>query len=124
MDLVCAGCAEAIVGTLFFAYLSRMRFLIASDIHGAAEPARKIASIYAEGGFDGLLLLGDLLYHGPRNDIPESYAPKSVIELLSVWFLSTVIPDLILCMLAAVVAQRLMPRLSIFDRINGIENIR
>ena len=65
------------------AIIASMRFLIASDIHGAAEPARRIASIYAKGGFDGLLLLGDLLYHGPRNDIPESYAPKIVIELLS-----------------------------------------
>ncbi len=83
MDLVCAGCAEAIVGTLFFAYLSRMRFLIASDIHGALPSAEKIQSLYSESSFDALLLLGDLLYHGPRNDLPEGYNPKGVINILS-----------------------------------------
>ena len=60
-----------------------MRFLIASDIHGAAEPAAEISRIYRAGNFDRLLLLGDLLYHGPRNDLPESYAPKKVISILS-----------------------------------------
>ena len=60
-----------------------MRFLIASDIHGAAEPAAEISRIYKEGSFDRLLLLGDLLYHGPRNELPESYAPKKVISILS-----------------------------------------
>ena len=60
-----------------------MRFLIASDIHGAAEPAERISRIYRAGNFDRLLLLGDLLYHGPRNDLPGSYAPKKVIGILS-----------------------------------------
>lgn len=60
-----------------------MRFLIASDIHGAAEPAAEISRIYRAGNFDRLLLLGDLLYHGPRNELPESYAPKKVISILS-----------------------------------------
>ena len=60
-----------------------MRFLIASDIHGAAEPAGMISRIYKDGSFDRLLLLGDLLYHGPRNNLPESYDPKKVIGILS-----------------------------------------
>ena len=60
-----------------------MRFLIASDIHGAEKSAEKIASLYGNGSYDKLLLLGDLLYHGPRNDLPSSYAPKKVIEILS-----------------------------------------
>ena len=60
-----------------------MRFLIASDIHGAESPADKIKDIFSSGNFDQLLLLGDLLYHGPRNDLPESYNPKAVIRILS-----------------------------------------
>ncbi len=64
-------------------YSSSMKFLIASDIHGARIPAEKIADIYSKGSFDKLLLLGDLLYHGPRNDLPDSYEPKAVIQILS-----------------------------------------
>ena len=60
-----------------------MRFLIASDIHGSAPAAAGIADIYRDGGYDRLLLLGDLLYHGPRNDLPAGYEPKKVIRILS-----------------------------------------
>ena len=60
-----------------------MRFLIASDIHGDAESAERISSLYKNGGYDKLLLLGDLLYHGPRNDLPAAYNPKAVIKILS-----------------------------------------
>ncbi len=60
-----------------------MKFLIASDIHGAEEPCRRICSLFEEGGYDKLLLPGDILYHGPRNDLPASYNPKAVISLLS-----------------------------------------
>ena len=60
-----------------------MRFLIASDIHGAAEPCLKVKELWDKGGYDLLVLLGDLLYHGPRNDLPASYAPKKVIPVLS-----------------------------------------
>ena len=60
-----------------------MKFLIASDIHGAEEPCRRICSLFKEGGYDKLLLPGDILYHGPRNDLPASYNPKAVISLLS-----------------------------------------
>ena len=60
-----------------------MKFLIASDIHGSGRSAERIRKLYTEGSFDKLLLLGDLLYHGPRNDLPPSYNPKKVIEILS-----------------------------------------
>ena len=58
------------------------RFLIASDIHGDAATTEKLIERYRESGAERLILLGDLLYHGPRNDLPEGYAPKRVIELL------------------------------------------
>ena len=60
-----------------------MKFLIASDIHGDLESANNVISRFAEEGCDRLLLLGDILYHGPRNDLPEHYNPKSVISLLN-----------------------------------------
>ncbi|MBQ8414952.1 MAG: phosphodiesterase [Clostridia bacterium] len=60
-----------------------MKLLIASDIHGDLESANNVISRFAEEGCDRLLLLGDILYHGPRNDLPEHYNPKSVISLLN-----------------------------------------
>lgn len=59
------------------------RILIASDIHGDASTAERLVEIYKASGADKLLLLGDILYHGPRNDLPAGYAPKKVIELLN-----------------------------------------
>ena len=58
------------------------RLIIASDIHGDAETCARLVDIYRESGAERLVLLGDLLYHGPRNDLPAGYAPKKVIELL------------------------------------------
>ncbi len=60
-----------------------MKFLIASDIHGSAYAAEKLQKIFNDSMFDEILLLGDLLYHGPRNDLPKGYEPKAVIEILS-----------------------------------------
>ena len=60
-----------------------MKLLIASDIHGDIGAARAVVDAYFENGCDRLVLLGDLLYHGPRNDLPSGYAPKQVIELLN-----------------------------------------
>lgn len=60
-----------------------MKLLIASDIHGDLDSMEKVLSAFENEGADKLLLLGDLLYHGPRNDLPKTYAPKAVIELLN-----------------------------------------
>lgn len=60
-----------------------MKLFIASDIHGSAYWCEKMLSAYREEKADRLLLLGDILYHGPRNDLPKDYSPKRVIELLS-----------------------------------------
>ena len=60
-----------------------MKFLIASDIHGSEFYCQKLLEAYKNEKADRLLLLGDILYHGPRNDLPEGYAPKKVIELLN-----------------------------------------
>lgn len=60
-----------------------MKWLIASDIHGSAYYCEKLMEAYKREGADKLLLLGDVLYHGPRNDLPEGYAPKQVIAMLN-----------------------------------------
>ena len=60
-----------------------MKFVIASDIHGSAYWCGKLMEIIEEEKPDKILLLGDLLYHGPRNDLPREYAPKLVIPMLS-----------------------------------------
>ncbi len=60
-----------------------MKLLIASDIHGSALYCRQLLDAFDREGADRLLLLGDLLYHGPRNDLPPQYAPKEVIPLLN-----------------------------------------
>lgn len=61
-----------------------MKYMIASDIHGSAFYCRKLLEAYAREGADRLLILGDILYHGPRNDLPKEYAPKEVIAMLNV----------------------------------------
>ena len=60
-----------------------MKLLIGSDIHGDLDGAKRLIRAYEEENCDKLLLLGDVLYHGPRNDLPAGYAPKEVIALLN-----------------------------------------
>ena len=60
-----------------------MKLLIASDIHGSAYYCEKMLQAYEKEQADKLLLLGDILYHGPRNDLPRDYAPKQVIGMLN-----------------------------------------
>ena len=60
-----------------------MKWMIASDLHGSAFYCKKMIKAFERERADRLLLLGDLLYHGPRNDLPEGYAPKEVIPLLN-----------------------------------------
>ena len=60
-----------------------MKLMIASDLHGSAYYCKQLVKAYHREQPDKLLLLGDLLYHGPRNDLPRDYAPKEVIEMLN-----------------------------------------
>lgn len=60
-----------------------MKLMIASDIHGSALYCECLLSAFEREGADRLVLLGDLLYHGPRNDLPDGYAPKEVAAMLN-----------------------------------------
>ena len=60
-----------------------MKILICSDIHGDLESAEKIVCAFKKSGAERLVILGDILYHGPRNDLPKTYNPKAVIPLLN-----------------------------------------
>lgn len=60
-----------------------MKLMIASDIHGSAYYCRRLIEAFEREKADRLLLLGDILYHGPRNDLPREYAPKEVIKMLN-----------------------------------------
>ena len=60
-----------------------MKYMIASDIHGSLYYCNKMLEAYKKEGAKRLILLGDLLYHGPRNDLPKDYNPKKVIECLN-----------------------------------------
>ena len=60
-----------------------MKLIIASDIHGSAYWCKKLMELVDREQPDKLVLLGDLLYHGPRNGLPRDYAPKEVIPMLS-----------------------------------------
>lgn len=68
-----------------------MKYVIASDIHGSAKYCRLLIEAFKRENADKLLLLGDILYHGPRNPLPEEYSPKDVAEMLSA------IKDKIIC---------------------------
>ena len=60
-----------------------MKLVIASDIHGSAYWCDRLCKLIEQENPDRIVLLGDLLYHGPRNDLPRDYAPKQVIPMLS-----------------------------------------
>ncbi|MBQ9251308.1 MAG: phosphodiesterase [Clostridia bacterium] len=60
-----------------------MKVMIASDIHGSAYYCRQMLAAWDREGAERLILLGDILYHGPRNDLPREYAPKEVIGMLN-----------------------------------------
>ena len=60
-----------------------MKWMIASDLHGSLYYCKEMLAAFEREQADRLLLLGDLLYHGPRNDLPRDYAPKQVILLLN-----------------------------------------
>ena len=60
-----------------------MKLIIASDIHGSAFWCSRLMELVEKEQPQKLILLGDLLYHGPRNDLPRDYCPKQVIPMLS-----------------------------------------
>ena len=60
-----------------------MRYLIFSDLHGSFLYAKQVIEKFKSFNCDKMLCLGDILYHGPRNDLPEGYNPKEVIKLLN-----------------------------------------
>lgn len=60
-----------------------MKLFIASDIHGSAYYCEKMIAEFKRQNCQKILLLGDILYHGPRNDLPKEYNPKAVIEMLN-----------------------------------------
>ncbi len=60
-----------------------MRLMIAADLHGSAYYCKKLSEQFSKEKCDKILLLGDILYHGPRNDLPKDYQPKAVIEMLN-----------------------------------------
>ena len=68
-----------------------MKVMFASDIHGSAHWCAQLLEAFENEGADKLVLLGDLLYHGPRNDFPDEYSPKKVFEMLNA------IKDKLLC---------------------------
>lgn len=60
-----------------------MKILVFSDIHGCASACEKALNQYVSRNCDMMLILGDILYHGPRNNIPENYDPKAVVSMLN-----------------------------------------
>ena len=60
-----------------------MKLLFASDLHGSAYYAEKLEELIRNEAPDKTVLLGDLLYHGPRNDLPREYDPKKVTAILN-----------------------------------------
>ena len=52
-----------------------MKYFVMSDLHGSSYYTRKVLDVYRAGEYEKILLLGDVLYHGPRNDLPKDYAP-------------------------------------------------
>lgn len=60
-----------------------MKYLVFSDIHGSESFCQKVISFFEIFNCDKILILGDILYHGPRNPLPQGHNPKGVIEILN-----------------------------------------
>ena len=95
-----------------------MKYLIVSDIHGASDSTRFILEEFEKEKCDKILLLGDVLYHGPRNDLPPFYNPKEVIKLLNPY------KDKILCIKGNCEAEvdQMVLDFKILDSFDGILN--
>ena len=57
--------------------------MVISDIHGSLFYLKKVIEIFEKNNYDKILILGDELYHGPRNPLPKEYNPKETAELLN-----------------------------------------
>lgn len=66
-----------------FLYYFSMKWMIASDIHGSYFYCQKLLEKFSEEKADRILLLGDILYHGARNDLPKEYSPRNVAAALN-----------------------------------------
>ena len=60
-----------------------MKYLVVSDIHGSSESCNNFIDKFNQFKADKIIILGDILYHGPRNDLPDFYNPKKVISMLN-----------------------------------------
>ncbi|WET42017.1 phosphodiesterase [Citrobacter enshiensis] len=60
-----------------------MKLMFASDIHGSLPATERVLELFAKSGAQWLVILGDVLNHGPRNALPEGYAPAQVADLLN-----------------------------------------
>lgn len=60
-----------------------MKYMLISDIHGSASALKRALAFYETFGCDRLMILGDILYHGPRNPLPEGHDPQGVVALLN-----------------------------------------
>lgn len=60
-----------------------MKYLVISDIHGSLYYMKKALDVFNNDNCDKLIILGDLYYHGPRNNLPELYNPMEVSKLLN-----------------------------------------
>lgn len=62
-----------------------MKYLIFSDIHGSYTAAQTMIDLFVKESYDLMIILGDILYHGPRNPLPEGHNPKEVATLLNAY---------------------------------------
>ncbi len=60
-----------------------MKYMVISDIHGSFYYTKKVIDIFKKGNYDKLIILGDILYHGPRNPLTRDYSPQNVFDLLN-----------------------------------------
>lgn len=95
-----------------------MKYLIFSDIHGAIDSVEFLLDKFNKGNFDSMICLGDVLYHGPRNDLPNNYAPKKVIEAINPY------ADKILCIKGNCEAEvdQMVLKFKILDSFDGTLN--
>ena len=69
-----------------------MHILVASDIHGSQAAVKRLRAVAERRNPDLIVLLGDILYHGPRNPLPEEYNPAEVARLFREWLAETSLP--------------------------------